>query len=165
MRKKEIDDIDVQILRTLSSNSNLLNQDLAEKVGLTPSPTLRRVENLRRKGYLLAEKAEVNYEKLGFPVKTSIIAQYLGVFEETIIPPLIASPRVISLLELSDNDSGFDVRWLIAVVIGKDREDLNRELRTIVKRERLLMLHELSSTITHRMNGFTFDTKDILEVG
>jgi Lrp/AsnC family leucine-responsive transcriptional regulator len=163
MRKKEIDAIDVQILRTLASNSNLLNQDLAEIVGLTPSPTLRRVENLREKGYLIAEKAEVNYEKLGFLSRTSILAQYLGAYEETIIPPLQASSRVITLIELSENKLGFDVRWLIAVVIGKDREDLNRELRTIVKRDRILQLYEYTTPYFHRINAFNFGTNDIIE--
>ena len=42
----QIDDIDLQILHHLQNDARISNIDLADKVGLTPSPCLRRVKAL-----------------------------------------------------------------------------------------------------------------------
>lgn len=47
-----MDKIDKQILSLLQENSALTNQELAEKVSLSPSPCLRRVKLLEEKGYI-----------------------------------------------------------------------------------------------------------------
>ena len=43
----QIDDIDLKILHQLQNDARISNIDLADKVGLTPSPCLRRVKRLR----------------------------------------------------------------------------------------------------------------------
>ena len=44
----QLDRTDKRILRELQSNGRMSNQELAEKVGLSPSPCLRRVKQLGR---------------------------------------------------------------------------------------------------------------------
>ena len=47
-----MDKIDAKIVGALQEDGRLTNQDLAEKVGLSPSPCLRRVRNLEKAGII-----------------------------------------------------------------------------------------------------------------
>lgn len=59
---------DRQILRVLQSNGRITNQDLAEKVNLSPSPCLRRVRNLERSGAIRGYSADVDPAAYGMQV-------------------------------------------------------------------------------------------------
>jgi Lrp/AsnC family leucine-responsive transcriptional regulator len=48
-----LDRIDRRILKCLQKDGGLSNQELAEKVGLSPSPCLRRVRALEEAGIIL----------------------------------------------------------------------------------------------------------------
>ncbi len=63
-----MDAIDRNIVRALQQNARLTNQELAEIVGLSPSPCLRRVRNLERQGVLIAYTAIVDQDKYGLPL-------------------------------------------------------------------------------------------------
>jgi Lrp/AsnC family leucine-responsive transcriptional regulator len=60
-----MDRIDKKILSLLQTNSQQSNQELAEKVALSPSPCLRRVKQLEEDGYINKYVALLNPEKLG----------------------------------------------------------------------------------------------------
>ena len=60
-----MDRIDRKILDILQTDSQISNQDLAEKVSLSPSPCLRRVKQLEEDGYIHQYVALLNPEKLG----------------------------------------------------------------------------------------------------
>lgn len=45
-----MDEIDKKILAELQSNARLTNQELADRVALSPSPCLRRVRALEKQG-------------------------------------------------------------------------------------------------------------------
>jgi Lrp/AsnC family transcriptional regulator, leucine-responsive regulatory protein len=60
-----MDRIDKKILELLQVNSKINNQELAEKVALSPSPCLRRVKQLEEEGYIDKYVALLNPEKLG----------------------------------------------------------------------------------------------------
>ncbi len=62
----ELDRIDLRILAALQSNGRLQNIDLANKVGLSPSPCLRRVKNLENNGVIEAYTALLNKSMVGF---------------------------------------------------------------------------------------------------
>lgn len=53
----EIDAINEQILRTLQADGRISNLHLAEKVGLSPSACLRRVQELERTGVISGYRA------------------------------------------------------------------------------------------------------------
>lgn len=61
----KIDDIDRRILRELSRDARQPNLTLAERVGLSPSACLRRVQALERAGVIRAYRAVLDPEKLG----------------------------------------------------------------------------------------------------
>ncbi|MBP0621172.1 Lrp/AsnC family transcriptional regulator [Cupriavidus consociatus] len=62
---KMLDRIDRRILRALQEDGRIQNVELAEKVGLSPSPCLRRVKLLEESGIIERYVALLNAAKLG----------------------------------------------------------------------------------------------------
>lgn len=60
-----LDRIDRKILTLLQDDARISNQELADKVGLSPSPCLRRVKQLESIGLIGHYYAQLNAEKLG----------------------------------------------------------------------------------------------------
>jgi Lrp/AsnC family leucine-responsive transcriptional regulator len=65
MPKSDIDAIDCQIIAELQSDARLSNVELADKVGLSPSPCLRRVKRLEQEGYILGYRAALQRDRVG----------------------------------------------------------------------------------------------------
>jgi len=63
--KQDLDDFDRKILAALQADARLSNVDLAEQVGLSPSPCLRRVRRLEEEGYIRGYRAVLDRRKLG----------------------------------------------------------------------------------------------------
>ena len=61
----DIDSINANILHELTRDGRISNIDLADKVGLSPSACLRRVQELERKGVILGYRAVINPLALG----------------------------------------------------------------------------------------------------
>lgn len=61
----KMDHINDRILQELSENGRLSNTDLADRVGLSPSACLRRVQELERKGVIKGYRAVLDRTKLG----------------------------------------------------------------------------------------------------
>ena len=60
-----LDEIDLQILKTLQKNAKLTTKELAEAVHLTPTPVFERQKRLERQGYILRYTAVLDPEKMG----------------------------------------------------------------------------------------------------
>lgn len=63
-----MDDKDRQIIGVLQRDGRLTNQDLAERVNLSPSPCLRRVRLLEEAGIIKGYSAVVDAEAYGLPI-------------------------------------------------------------------------------------------------
>ena len=61
----EIDAIDRRILRELKTNARISNVQLAERVNLSPSACLRRVQELERSGVIQGYRVITNPERTG----------------------------------------------------------------------------------------------------
>jgi DNA-binding Lrp family transcriptional regulator len=61
----KLDRIDIRILAHLQANGRITNVDLADAVGLSPSPCLIRVKRLEKAGFIAGYGAHVQMEKLG----------------------------------------------------------------------------------------------------
>ncbi|WP_424942019.1 Lrp/AsnC family transcriptional regulator [Aliiroseovarius crassostreae] len=59
---------DRQIIRALQANGRMTNQDLAERVNLSPSPCLRRLRLLEESGAIQGYSAEVDAKAYGLPI-------------------------------------------------------------------------------------------------
>ena len=61
----QLDRIDKRILTELQHNARISNQELADKIGLSPSPCLRRVKQLEEAGLIKGYVTELDASKLG----------------------------------------------------------------------------------------------------
>lgn len=68
-KQAQLDATDRKILRELQNNGRLTNVDLASRVGLSPPPTLRRVQALEREGFIAGYRATLDAHKLGFGIQ------------------------------------------------------------------------------------------------
>lgn len=62
------DSIDIQILRELQDDGRMTNVDLAQRVGLTAPPCLRRVRALEESGVIRSYHADLDSSQLGFGI-------------------------------------------------------------------------------------------------
>ena len=69
----KIDRIDRHILEQLQQNGSLTNQELADKVGLSPSPCLRRVRALEDAGIIVRQVTILDHKKLGLSLTAIIL--------------------------------------------------------------------------------------------
>ncbi|MGV9005156.1 MAG: Lrp/AsnC family transcriptional regulator [Brevundimonas sp.] len=67
-----MDDKDRQIIRALQADGRLSNQDLAERVSLSPSPCLRRLRNLEAAGVITGYTALVDQKACDLPITAFI---------------------------------------------------------------------------------------------
>ncbi|PHZ84866.1 Lrp/AsnC family transcriptional regulator [Paremcibacter congregatus] len=66
MHRVKLDDIDQRILEKLQEDGRITNVELAEKVGITAPPCLRRVRALEEAGFIQGYHADLNPEAMGF---------------------------------------------------------------------------------------------------
>lgn len=68
MPKIQLDKIDLRILNLIQSNARISNTELADAVGLSPSPCLRRVKALEANGILKRYVGIVDPVLTGLPI-------------------------------------------------------------------------------------------------
>jgi Lrp/AsnC family leucine-responsive transcriptional regulator len=70
--KFDLDEIDRRILMALQGNAKLRNVELADAVGLSASPCLRRVKQLEDTGVIRGYATLVDPEAIGLPVSVFV---------------------------------------------------------------------------------------------
>jgi Lrp/AsnC family leucine-responsive transcriptional regulator len=87
----KIDRMDRKILECLQKDGSLTNQQLAEKVGLSPSPCLRRVRALEEAGIIMHTATILDHKKLGLSLTAIILIgmdrhtpERFAAFEDTV---------------------------------------------------------------------------------
>lgn len=73
-----LDAINTKIIDLLERDGRISNTDLAEKIGLSPSACLRRVQELERQGYLLGYRAILDRQKLGYAITVFVMVGLSG---------------------------------------------------------------------------------------
>jgi DNA-binding Lrp family transcriptional regulator len=68
MRRAKLDKIDRKILKTLQSNGRITNVELAQSVGISAPPCLRRMRALEEAGYIKSYHARLDPVSLGYGV-------------------------------------------------------------------------------------------------
>ncbi|MCC5863217.1 MAG: Lrp/AsnC family transcriptional regulator [Gammaproteobacteria bacterium] len=72
MPNPALDRIDYRILQQLQNDARISNTELAERVGLSPSPCLRRVRALEQAGILKRYVALVDPRAVGLPISVVV---------------------------------------------------------------------------------------------
>ncbi len=75
MSAERLDRIDLVLLAELQRNGRLTNAELAERVHLSPSACLRRVQRLERDGVIVGYRAELGAERLGIGLQAFVRVQ------------------------------------------------------------------------------------------
>ncbi|WP_029548712.1 Lrp/AsnC family transcriptional regulator [Rhizorhabdus wittichii] len=111
-----MDAIDRRILAELQSDGRITNHDLAARVGLSPSPCLRRVRQLEEAGVISNYVGLVDPAALGLPVTAFVRVRldgqddrHLAAFEEEVA----RFPEVMECY-LMTGESDYQLRVLVA---------------------------------------------------
>lgn len=98
---KELDRIDRHILQVLVADGRAKIKDIADAVGLSPSPCWERIRRLETDGYILGYSAVLDNAKLGAP-ETVIIEVILERHDDEIFEKfgqaMAALPEVLEVL-------------------------------------------------------------------
>lgn len=68
MHKVKLDRLDAQLLNVIQSNGKIPNTELADKIGLSPSPCLRRVRTLEKQGIIKRYVGIVDSKLVGLTI-------------------------------------------------------------------------------------------------
>lgn len=79
-----MDNKDRQIIQELQAQGRLTNQELADRVSLSPSPCLRRVKNLEKTGVIKGYTALVDQKAYGLPITSFLRVRLERHSDETV---------------------------------------------------------------------------------
>jgi Lrp/AsnC family transcriptional regulator, leucine-responsive regulatory protein len=112
-----LDRYDRMILEALQQDGRLSNQDLAERIGLSPSPCLRRVRALEQAGLIVGYRALVDPKALGLPLMALIhismdqhTPERFNHFEAAVR----AIPQVIECLLITGQSADYQLKVVVA---------------------------------------------------
>ncbi|MGC8645845.1 MAG: Lrp/AsnC family transcriptional regulator [Thermoplasmata archaeon] len=95
-----MDEFDKRILKILREDATLSLKEIGKRVGLySPSAISKRIDNLRRKGYIKRVTASLDYAKMGisFATLTMLRGKYGGNYKDVIAEKLKKIPGVVSV--------------------------------------------------------------------
>ena len=112
-----LDRYDGEILKILQAEGRISNQDLAERVGLSPSPCLRRVRALEDSGLIIGYRAILDAQKLGFTLMALI-----HISMDTHTPERFAGfeaaareiPEILECLLITGQDADYQLKVVVA---------------------------------------------------
>ena len=68
----QVDDADRRLMRHLLAEPGLAGPELAQRAGLTPATVWRRLERLKATGVIRAERAVIDWRRMGYEVEVSL---------------------------------------------------------------------------------------------
>lgn len=111
-----MDRFDRKILEILQQDGRINNQDLADQIGLSPSPCLRRVRALEESGLITGYRAMVDARKLGLTLMALIhismdrhTPERFANFEATVS----VLPEVLECLLITGQDADYQVKVVV----------------------------------------------------
>ena len=112
----QLDRYDRQILEILQSDGRISNQDLADRIGLSPSPCLRRVRTLEEAGLITGYRALLDAKKLGLSLMALI-----GISMDQHTPERFANlesaiaeiPEILECLLITGQQSDYQLKVVV----------------------------------------------------
>jgi Lrp/AsnC family leucine-responsive transcriptional regulator len=95
----DLDGIDRRIIAELQADARLSNVELADRVGLSPSPCLRRVRRFEREGYIEGYRAALRRDRVGLGFSVFLAVKIDGHTNERALEfeeAVTAMPEVIA---------------------------------------------------------------------
>jgi len=112
----QLDRYDRQILEVLQQDGRISNQDLADRIGLSPSPCLRRVRALEESGLITGYRALLDAKKLGLSLMALI-----GISMDQHTPERFANlestiagiPEILECLLITGQQSDYQLKVVV----------------------------------------------------
>ena len=127
-----LDNYDMEILRVLQEDGRISNQDLADRINLSPSPCLRRLRALEESGMIAGYRAVLDAQKLGWSLMALILIsmdqhtpERLANFETKIIE----IPEVLECLLITGQDADYQLKVVVTNMDAYQGLLLNRIAR------------------------------------
>lgn len=112
----KLDRYDQHILDVLQLDGRINNQDLADRIGLSPSPCLRRVRALEESGLIVGYRALLDAKKLGLTLMALIhismdlhTPERFANFEATVS----VLPEVLECLLITGQDADYQLKVIV----------------------------------------------------
>lgn len=109
----KLDRYDQQILEILQTDGRIANQDLADRIGLSPSPCLRRVRALEESGLIVGYRALLDAKKLGLSLMAIVhismdrhTPERFANFEASVA----VLPEVLECLLITGQDADYQIK-------------------------------------------------------
>lgn len=111
-----LDAYDRRILNELQQDGRISNQDLADRIGLSPSPCLRRVRALHEAGIIIGYRAVLDANALGLTLMALIhismdrhTPERFANFEQQVS----ALPEVLECLLITGQDADYQLKVVV----------------------------------------------------
>ncbi|QCU89162.1 Lrp/AsnC family transcriptional regulator [Thiomicrorhabdus sediminis] len=112
----QLDNYDKAILNTLQNNGRLSNQEIADKIGLSPSACLRRFKALEESGMITGYRCLLDAKNLGLDLMAIIniamdrhTQERFAEFEETISK----IPNILECLLITGQTADYQLKVLV----------------------------------------------------
>ncbi|WP_174524532.1 Lrp/AsnC family transcriptional regulator [Thauera butanivorans] len=128
----QLDRYDRQILEVLQQDGRISNQDLADRISLSPSSCLRRLRALEESGLILGYRALLDAKKLGLSLMALIhismdrhTPERFTHFESEVAK----IPQVLECLLITGQDADYQLKVIVSDMDGYQELLLNRITR------------------------------------
>ncbi len=135
-----LDPSDRRLLALLQEDATISIADLAERIGLSPTPCWKRVKRLERVGLIRSRVALLDRAALGLDVTVFVAVrttQHSDEWLQTFAEGVAQIPEVVEFYRMSG-----EVDYLLKVV-ARDIADYDRIYRKLIK---VAPLHDVSSS-------------------
>ena len=128
----QLDRYDRQILEVLQVEGRISNQDLADRISLSPSSCLRRVRTLEESGLVTGYRAMLDARKLGLSLMALIYISMDRHTPERFVnfeSQVAAIPEVLECLLITGQDADYQLKVVVADMDAYQELLLNRLTR------------------------------------
>jgi Lrp/AsnC family leucine-responsive transcriptional regulator len=127
-----LDKYDKAILAALQKDGRISNQELADQIGLSPSPCLRRVRALEDSGLIVGYRALLDAKKMGLTLMALIgisMDQHTPERFANFESEILAIPEVLECLLITGQQSDYQLKVVVADMDGYQHLLLNKITR------------------------------------
>jgi DNA-binding Lrp family transcriptional regulator len=142
-----LDEVDLQILQVLQSNSRISFSELGRGVGLSATAARNRINNLVSRGIITKLGAELDWEKIGWSIQSLLLIRTEHGKTEAVTKQLHKLPQILSITKTAGTVD------LVVRLIASDVADFTNLLHKslskipgITSMNTLMVLDEVNNT-------------------
>lgn len=141
-----LDETDIEILKELQTDGRMNNTELAERVGLSPTPCLRRLRRLESEGFIQGYSVNLDRARVGLELTVFVgvkVSRAHDVEANAFVKAVMLLPEVISCHLVSG-----EMDFLLQVVVPDLQAYEHFLMGTLLK---LPSVHDVRSNFAIRM--------------